>query len=199
MFEDLTQRQVEVLAAIEKFLQKRRVPPSQREIGKALRITGVRAVQKHLQALQAKGYLKLHAGRDYGIELLRTPDSGLPLIGQVAAGLPIEAVENVERYVNVPPDIFRRRPDYLLRVRGDSMIEAGIRDGDWIAIRKADTADSGEIVVAMRDGEVTVKELLIEEGFVVLKPHNRALAPIRIPGDEVMVVGVYTGGLIRPT
>jgi repressor LexA len=164
-----------------------------------LRINSSKGVWDHLAALERKGYIRRRAGTRRSLQVIQRAATGLPLIGEVAAGTPIEAVENVERYVNVPPDIFRRRPDYLLRVRGDSMIEAGINDGDWIAVRKAETADSGEIVIAMRDGEVTVKEMLIEDGYVVLKPHNTRLKPMRFPPEEVSIVGVYTGGLIRPS
>ena len=194
----LTERQAEVLKAIESHIRKTGLTPSIRELMPRLKLRSTRAVWDHLETLARKGYIRVHRERARGIQVLQSLEGRLPLIGEVAAGLPIEAVENVERYVNVPPEVFRRRPDYLLRVRGDSMVDAGIRDGDWIAIRKAHTADPGDIVIAMRDGDVTVKELAIEAGFVVLKPHNARLRPMRIPAGDVVVVGVYTGALIRP-
>ncbi len=195
---DLTERQAKILQLIERHIEQHDYPPTIQELCRLGKVRSTATMHQHVKALESKGYLSPQNGRKRALALSARAPRGLPLIGQVAAGTAIEAVENVERYVEVPEIMFRKRPDYLLRVRGESMIEAGIHDGDWIAIRKADTAQPGEIVIAMRDGEVTVKELAIEAGYVVLKPHNKAMKPIRIPPDEVSIVGVYTGGLMRP-
>ncbi|MEQ8799348.1 MAG: LexA family transcriptional regulator [Salinisphaeraceae bacterium] len=119
----------------------------------------------------------------------------LPIIGRVAAGAPIAAIENTEKVIHVPAARFRYRPDYLLRVRGDSMIGAGISDRDLIAVRKQSSARPGDIVVARHGEDVTVKELRIDNGEVVLVPANEAYADIRIPADQVVIEGVYVGSL----
>lgn len=124
------------------------------------------------------------------------PLLSLPVIGRVAAGSPIEAVENTEKVVHVPAARFRHKPDYLLRVRGESMIDRGILDNDLIAVKRQSTAAPGEIVVARHGDDVTVKELRIEDGEVVLIPANAAHEPIRIPADMVTIEGVYVG-LVR--
>jgi repressor LexA len=196
---DLSPRQAAVLQIIETYIEQHDYPPTIQELCELGQVSSTSTMHQHVKALERKGYLSPQNGRKRSLALVGSEPRGIPLIGQVAAGTAIEAIENVERYVDVPAIMFRKRPDYLLRVRGDSMIDAGIHDGDWIAIRKADTAQPGEIVIAMRDGDVTVKELSIEAGYVVLKPHNKALKPIRIPPDEVSIVGVYTGGLMRPS
>lgn len=197
--QDLSARQSRVLQLIEDYIEEHDYPPTLQELCELAQLSSTSTMHQHVKALERKGYLSPQNGRKRSLALIGQAPRGIPLIGQVAAGTAIEAIENVERYVDVPAIMFRKRPDYLLRVRGDSMIDAGIHDGDWIAIRKADTAQPGEIVIAMRDGDVTVKELSIEAGYVVLKPHNKALKPIRIPPDEVSIVGVYTGGLLRPS
>jgi repressor LexA len=197
--QDLSPRQSQVLQLIETYIHEHDFPPTIQELCELGQVSSTATMHQHVKALERKGYLSPQNGKKRSLALIGQEPRGIPLIGQVAAGTAIEAVENVERYVDVPAIMFRKRPDYLLRVRGDSMIDAGIHDGDWIAIRKADTAQPGEIVIAMRDGDVTVKELSIEAGYVVLKPHNKAMKPIRIPPDEVSIVGVYTGGLMRPS
>lgn len=195
--EVLTHRQAEVLQVLEGYIERFGMPPTVRELMPLIRVSQIKAATDHLQALANKGYIRLHAGRSRGIQILQPAEYGLPLIGRVAAGRPIESVEHVERVVRVPPDLFRRKPDYLLRVYGDSMFDAGIRDGDWIAVRKAETADPGQIVVASLEGEITVKTLNIDNGMVVLVPENPAYQPIRIAPENVNIVGVYVG-LIRP-
>ncbi|MES1944119.1 LexA repressor [Salinisphaera sp. PC39] len=122
----------------------------------------------------------------------------LPVIGRVAAGSPIEAVENTEKVIRVPAARFRHKPDYLLRVRGESMIGEGILDNDLIAVKRQSTAEPGQIVVARHGDDVTVKELRIDNGEVVLIPANEAHEPIRIPADMVTIEGVYVG-LVRET
>jgi repressor LexA len=120
----------------------------------------------------------------------------LPIVGKVAAGVPIEAIENVERTVPVPQGLFKQRPTYLLKVQGDSMIEAGIFDGDLIAVRKSNVARSGEIVVARIDEEVTVKTLKLNKSSATLLPANEAYEPIKVPADQLIIEGIFVG-LIR--
>ena len=118
------------------------------------------------------------------------------MVGKVAAGVPIEAIENVERTVPVPQGLFKQRPTYLLKVQGDSMIEAGIFDGDLIAVRKSNVARSGEIVVARIDEEVTVKTLKLNKSSATLLPANEAYEPIKVPADQLIIEGIFVG-LIR--
>ncbi len=197
----LTKRQAQVLAWIEESVSERGIAPSIPELMQLLGSTSPTAAADHLKALERKGYIERLPGTARGLRVLSeaaasNDDWNLPLIGKVAAGSPISAIENVEREISIPPDLFNKRPDYLLRVQGDSMIDAGILDGDLIAVKKSQTADRGQIVVARLEDEVTVKELRIEDGEIVLQPYNPAYKPIRIPPDQVFIEGIYVG-LIR--
>jgi repressor LexA len=157
------------------------------------------AASDHLRALERKGYIKLHSDRSRGIQLLDHAYWGeeeLPIVGKVAAGVPIEAIENVERTVPVPQGLFKQRPTYLLKVQGDSMVDAGIFDGDLIAVRKSNVARSGEIVVARIDEEVTVKTLKLNKSSATLLPANEAYEPIKVPADQLIIEGIFVG-LIR--
>lgn len=193
----LTERQAEVLQWIEESVANRGIAPSIPELMQLLGSKSPTAAADHLKALERKGYIERMPGTARGLRLLNqaaTNDEwNIPLVGKVAAGGPIAAIENVEREISIPPDLFNKRPDYLLRVQGDSMIDAGILDGDLIAVKKSQTADRGQIVVARLDDEVTVKELMIENGEIVLMPHNPAYKPIRIPPDQVVIEGLYVG------
>lgn len=196
----LTKRQAQVLEWIEESIANRGIAPSIPELMQLLGSTSPTGAADHLKALERKGYIERMPGTARGLRLTSLPasndDWNLPLIGKVAAGGPIAAIENVEREISIPPDLFNKRPDYLLRVQGDSMIDAGILDGDIIAVKKNSSPNRGEIVVARMDDEVTVKELAIENGEIVLLPHNPAYKPIRIPPDQVVFEGNYVG-LIR--
>lgn len=200
MKQALTARQTEIRDFIGKHIAKEHVPPTIAEIRSAFGFASNTGVVDHLKALEQKGHIRYHRGRARGIEMLNKAKRGLglPIIGRVAAGSPMEAIENTEKVIHVPAAMFRHRPDYLLRVRGDSMVNAGILDNDLIAVRKQTTAKPGEIVVARYDDEVTVKELRIEDGEVVLLPANDAHEPIRIPAEMVTIEGVYVG-LVRET
>jgi len=192
---ELTKRQAEILAFIRGQVAQEHISPTVREIASAFGFRSPKAVTDHLKALERKGYIRSRQpGRSRNIELIQ--GIGLPIIGRVAAGSPVEAIENTERVVEVPEAMFRLRPDYLLRVRGDSMINAGIFDNDLIAVKKQSVADPGQIVVARHDGDVTVKELQIDNGEVVLVPANEAYQPIRIPAEHVVIEGLYCG-LVR--
>lgn len=194
MAEELTDRQQQVLAFIRDYRAAEHTSPTLMEIAQAFGLASPNGVRRHLKALECKGHIRLRPGRSRNIELLH--GIGLPIIGQVAAGSPIEAIENTEKVIEVPQAMFRLRPDYLLRVRGDSMIDAGIHDNDLIAVKKQTTAHPGQIVVARHDDDVTVKELWIDNGDVVLQPANNAYKPIRIPAEQVVIEGVYAG-LVR--
>lgn len=202
----LTTRQRQVLNFIRRSLQKNGIAPTRAEIADAMGFQSKNAAVDHLKALERKGFIRLHSDLSRGIQMLEGNEGPadeidlavqtLPVIGQVAAGSPIEAIENVEQQVTVPDGLFRQTPTYLLRVRGDSMKDAGILDGDLIAVRKTSTAQSGQIVVARIQDEVTVKTLLIKRNRPVLMPANDAYRPIIMAPEDLTIEGVFVG-LIR--
>ncbi len=198
MGKSLTERQQDILHCIREFHQEYGMVPTRAEIADIMGFQSKNAASDHLRALERKGYIRLHNDRSRGIQLL---DAGqyeeeLPVIGQVAAGTPIEAIENVERTVPVPQGLFRQRPTYLLRVRGDSMQDAGILDGDLIAVRRSNMARSGQIVVARIDEEVTVKTLKLHKNSASLLPANDAYEPIKVSAKDLIIEGIFVG-LIR--
>ena len=199
MTDTLTDRQREVLDCIRRNVQDTGMAPTRAEIAELMGFQSKNAASDHLRALERKGYIRIHNDRSRGIQLLDVEgfnEDELPVLGKVAAGLPIEAIENVERTIAVPQGLFRQRPDYMLRVQGDSMRDVGILDGDLIAVRKSNMARAGQIVVARIGEEVTVKTLRMGKSGIVLMPANDAYEPIRVSPDELIIEGIYLG-LIR--
>lgn len=200
----LTKAQTRVLDVIQESIKEQGRPPTRAEIADALGFRSVNAAESHLRALERRGAIRLQGGASRGIQCLipldDTPneDAGLPLIGRVAAGVPIDSFTHVERRVQVSAGLFSPQPDYLLRVVGDSMIKVGIFDGDLLAVKKAITATSGEIVVARVDGEVTVKRLQVATGVVTLLPENDHYAPISIADPDDLIIEGLAVGVIRP-
>ena len=195
----LTRRQQQVLDNIREFQRDTGMAPTRAELAERMGFQSKNAASDHLRALERKGYIRLHNDRSRGIQLLDAaywPEDELPVVGRVAAGTPLEAVENIECTVPVPRDLFRQRPTYLLRVQGDSMRDAGILDGDLIAVRKSDTARSGQVVVARLEDDVTVKTLKIDRSGATLMPANDAYEPIQVGPDELNIEGIFVG-LIR--
>ena len=196
---DLTKRQKEIFDFIGKYAAKTGYPPTVREIGKAVGLHSSSTVHAHLHNLEKIGLLRRDPTKPRAIELLvdkakkAMAPAGLPLIGQVAAGEPILAEENIEDYLEVPDVIGGEDGDYILRVKGDSMIGAGILEDDFVVVRQTEVADDGEIVVAMIDGEATVKSFYREKDKVRLEPANKAYKPILSAEVEVLgrVVGVF--------
>ncbi|MDF1781091.1 MAG: transcriptional repressor LexA [Alcanivoracaceae bacterium] len=199
MSDILTDRQREVLECIRQHLQETGMAPTRAEIAELMGFQSKNAASDHLRALERKGHIRIHNDRSRGIQLLdneNVNEDEVPLLGKVAAGLPIEAIENIERSIAVPQGLFRQRPTYMLRVQGDSMKDVGILDGDLIAVRKSNMARSGQIVVARIDDEVTVKTLRMEKSGILLMPANDAYEPIRVSPDELVIEGIFIG-LIR--
>ncbi|MCJ0826648.1 transcriptional repressor LexA [Luteimonas sp. 50] len=201
---DLTDRQAEILSFLERFSEREGLPPSIAEIQSAFGLASPRGVAKHLEALSAKGYLELVPHRARGIRLRRPrrPQRSrdqlqLPILGRVAAGPPIDAAAEFDESLLVDRALFHSRPDYLLRVKGDSMREDGIFDGDLVAIRRAVTAENGQTVVARIDGEITIKRLKITTRGIRLLPRNPDYAAIDVPRDaDFAIEGLYCG-LVR--
>jgi repressor LexA len=201
---DLTKRQQEIFDFIKRYSAKYGYPPTVRDIGKAVGLASSSTVHAHLANLEKIGLLRRDPSKPRALELLdRAADkaaegvrsivgpSGLPLVGHVAAGQPVLAEENIEDYVDVPAVAGGGDGEYLLRVRGDSMKDAGILEGDFVVVRPEDTATDGEIVVALVGEEATVKRFYREADHIRLQPENPAMEPIR--SKEVKVLGRVVG------
>ena len=192
----ITPRQQQVLNYITEHIEQQGYPPTLREIAGHLKISGTLGVIKHLQALEKKGYIEKASGSSRGIRLTSQRKSGLalPIVGQVAAGSLQPAFEEIDDYFTVDHNQ-ARQGDFLLRVKGDSMIEAGILNSDLALVRPQATATNGEIVVALVDDDATLKRFYREAGHVRLQPENSDMEPIIISPDdgEVRIVGKVTG------
>ena len=206
---NLTDTQQAILDLIAERIDTDGAPPSQTEIAAALGFSSVRAAQYHLEALEQAGAIKRIPGQARGIRLVqpRTPAPApaanddvlsLPVLGQVAAGLPIGADIGSDQVVLMDKNFFAPSPDYLLKVKGDSMRDEGIFDGDLIGVHRTRDARSGQIVVARIDDEITVKLLKIAKDRIRLLPRNPDYAPIEVaPGQDFEIEGLYCG-LVRP-
>jgi repressor LexA len=182
MVDKLTPRQLEVLAFVRDALKRGGLPPTRSEIAAALGFRSPNAAEEHLRALARKGAVELLPGASRGIRIPGEPaeEEGLPVIGRVAAGQPVLAAAHIEELFRIDPAAFRPRADYLLRVRGTSMREAGILDGDLLAVHAVATAENGQIVVARLDDEVTVKRFRRRGQRVSLLAENPDFAPIEV-------------------
>ena len=201
---DLTDRQQAILDFVRERIAADGLPPTWAEIAREFGFRQTRAAQKHLQALAAKGYLTLLPGKARGIRLpgssgqsVRAAQIELPILGRVAAGAPIGADVGIERHLLIDPAMFSPKPDYLLRVQGDSMRDDGILDGDLVAVHRTTQARDGQVVVARVDGEVTIKRLQLQRDRIRLLARNPDYAPIEIDrGQDFAIEGLYCG-LIR--
>lgn len=202
----LTDRQREILNYIEREVRTTGVPPSIRQIGVALGISSTNGVRAHLQALEKKGYIHRSSRTSRGIASLdrlrrtatRAPHEtvAIPILGHVTAGQPILAVENRDGVLHLDPHLVKGTDTFALRIEGDSMIGAGILDGDYVLVRPQQSADNGDIVVALLDDSVTVKRFYREADGFRLQPENPRLAPIYV--SDVQICGKVTA-LIRPS
>ena len=193
---DLTPRQQAVLQFIQAFVQEHGLPPTRAEIARALGFRSVNAAEEHLRALARKGVVEVLAGASRGIRLIG--GVGLPVVGRVAAGRPVLAQEHVEAHYSLDPRLFRPRADYLLRVRGTSMQDAGILNGDLLAVHRTPEAEDGRVVVARLGDEVTVKRLRRQGRRAWLLPANPEFAPIEVDLErQTLVIEGVGVGLIR--
>jgi repressor LexA len=213
----LTWRQRKVLQVIRESVQRRGYPPSMREIGEAVGLTSTSSVSYQLSTLQSKGYLRRDAGRprtvevrlpghsavrpeaegseEHGLDIPSQEAAYVPLVGRIAAGGPVLAEEAVEDIFPLPKQIVGDGTLFLLKVVGDSMINAAIADGDWVVVRQQQVAENGEIVAALIDGEATVKTFQRKDGHVWLLPHNPSYDPI--DGTHATILGKVTAVLRR--
>jgi len=193
----LTKRQREILDYLRDFIQQQGYAPSLEEIGRRFGLSSLATVHKHLTNLQDKGCIRRSWNRSRSVELI-SPRTGnraveLPLLGYVAAGYPIEAISSNET-IAVPQDLVGKKDTYVLRVRGDSMIDEQIRDGDFVIVEDRKTADNGEMVIALVGGtDVTLKKLYRESGRIRLQPANATMQPILLDASQVQVQGVVVG------
>ena len=204
---DLTKRQQEIFDFIKRYSAKYGYPPTVRDIGKAVGLASSSTVHAHLANLEKLGLLRRDPTKPRAIELLdrvgREVDAvvenvrqfvagpGLPVVGHVAAGAPILAEENIEEYVQVPPVAGGETGEYILRVRGESMRDIGMLDGDFVVVQRQDTAQDGDVVVALVGEEATVKRFFREADHVRLQPENASMEPIR--SREVQIMGRVVG------
>ncbi|MGY2067424.1 transcriptional repressor LexA [Blastococcus sp. SYSU DS0619] len=213
----LTQRQRRVLEVIRDSIDRRGYPPSVREIGEAVGLSSASSVAHQLSVLQKKGWLRRDPNRPRALDVRLPGDAGrgvaaveppavgdgerasaptyVPLVGRIAAGGPVLAEQAVEDVFPLPRELVGEGTVFMLKVAGDSMVEAAICDGDWVVVRQQPTAENGEIVAAMIDGEATVKTYKRRDGHVWLLPHNPAYEPI--PGDEATILGRVVSVLRR--
>ena len=194
---ELTPRQSQILDMIQEFINESGMPPTRAEIARELGFKSANAAEEHLRALQRKGVLELVPGASRGIQLKDSlrEQMGLPLVGRVAAGSPILAQEHIEAHYKLDSALFDPRPHYLLRVHGMSMKDAGILDGDLVAVHRTPEVRSRQIVVARLEDEVTVKRYRQEGAMVWLLPENSEFEPIQVDlaHQDLVIEGVVVG------
>ncbi|MFZ0658039.1 MAG: transcriptional repressor LexA [Candidatus Binataceae bacterium] len=195
----LTKRQKQMVDYLENYISQNGYAPTLAEVGEFFGLSSLATVHKHLRNLEQKGFIRRQHNHSRALEMSPVDGKGsggahrIVLAGQVAAGTPIEAIETAET-ISVPEEFIRREDTFCLRVKGDSMIEDGIRDGDYIIVESRDSADNGETVVALVGNEATVKKLYREsDGRVRLQPANAAMQPIMVDPAELAIRGVVVG------
>lgn len=200
MYDDLTQKQVEILLYIKSEIQRQGYPPSVRDICKGVGLKSTSTVHSYLEKIESKGYIRKDPTKPRAIEILEKNDDPLliskktvdiPIVGKVTAGAPILAVENIEDTYPVPLELVEGHDVFMLKVQGESMIEAGILSGDLVLVQKQNSANNGDIVVALLDDEATVKTFYKEKDLIRLQPENQFMKPILT--QEVSVLGKVIG------
>lgn len=193
----LTARQSEVLDIIKRYIDDTGYPPTRADIANELGFKSPNAAEEHLRALARKGAIEMVAGASRGIRLPEQAESGIPIVGHVAAGYPVLSDEHIDDYCDIAPSFFSPRADFFLRVRGDSMQDAGILDGDLLAVHKTHDANNGDIVVARVDDELTVKTLRKTRSKyqMVLEPENVDFSPIEVDlrEQDFSIEGISVG------
>ena len=196
----ISDKQREILEYIKEMILKKGYPPTVREICETVKLKSTSSVHSHLEQLERNGYIRRDPTKPRTIEitddtfnLARRELVNVPLIGTVAAGAPILAQENIESYFPIPAEILPNRETFMLTVKGDSMIEAGILSGDRVIVAQTDTAENGEIVVALLDDSATVKRFFREDGYIRLQPENSSMEPILVKQVRILgrVIGLF--------
>lgn len=201
---DITQRQNEILAYIKEIILKNGYPPSVREICEAVHLKSTSSVHSHLEALEMKGYIRRDPSKPRTIEIIddcfnltRREVINVPILGTVAAGQPLYAEENIENYYPIPSDLLPNTETFMLKVMGNSMINAGIIEEDKIIIARCSSAHNGDIVVALVNDSATVKRFFKEDGHYRLQPENDSMEPIYTDSVEILgrVIGLFRIGI----
>mgnify|MGYP000203762302 CR=1 FL=1 len=194
----ITAKQKEIIEYIKSEILKRGFPPAVREICEAVHLKSTSSVHSHLESLERKGYIRRDPTKPRAIEilddsfqLLRKEMVNVPIVGKIAAGSPLLAVENIESYFPIPSEYLPNAQTFLLEVKGESMINAGILDGDYVLVQQQPTANDGDMVVALVDDSATVKTFYKENGYYRLQPENDFMDPIIV--SEVMIMGKVIG------
>lgn len=196
----ISKKQEEILQYIKSQILERGFPPAVREICDAVNLKSTSSVHSHLETLEKNGYIRRDPTKPRAIEILddnfnltRREMVQVPMVGRVAAGEPILAQENIEEYFPIPVEFLPNNDVFMLKVRGESMINAGIMDGDYVVVEKRNTASNGEMVVAMIEDGATVKTFYKEEGVIRLQPENDAMEPFILPDVEILgkVIAVF--------
>lgn len=194
----ISKKQQEILDYIKNEILNRGFPPAVREICEAVHLKSTSSVHSHLEALEKNGYIRRDATKPRAIEIIddqfnltRREVVNVPLVGTVAAGQPILAVENIEAYFPIPAEFMPNAQSFMLKVKGDSMINAGIFDGDQVLVKKQSTAENGDMVVALVEDSATVKTFYKEDGYYRLQPENDQMDPIIIHGDLQILGKVF--------
>ncbi|WP_124066441.1 transcriptional repressor LexA [Clostridium sp. E02] len=202
--EKITPKQQEILAYIKETILKKGYPPAVREICEAVHLKSTSSVHSHLETLEEKGYIRRDPTKPRTIEIIddcfnltRREVVNVPVLGTVAAGQPLYAEENIENYYPIPSDLLPNAETFMLKVKGNSMINAGILEGDQIIIEQCPTAQNGEIVVALVDDSATVKRFFKEDGHYRLQPENDSLDPIIVDHVDILgkVIGLFRLGI----
>ncbi|NLV88570.1 MAG: transcriptional repressor LexA [Tissierellia bacterium] len=200
MYEDLNQKQIEILLYIKSEVQRQGYPPSVRDICRSLNLKSTSTVHSHLKKLEAKGYIRRDATKPRAIEILDRDDDFLlaskktvdvPIVGKVTAGAPILAIENIEDTFPIPVELVKDHDVFMLKIQGESMIDAGILDGDLVLVKEQKTANNGDIVVALLEEEATVKRFFKEKDRIRLQPENQFMDPIYT--NDVTILGKVIG------
>ena len=194
----ISAKQQEILEYIKSQILERGFPPSVRDICEAVHLKSTSSVHSHLETLEKNGYIRRDPTKPRAIEILddsfnfnRREMVNVPIVGKVAAGEPILAVENIENYFPIPAEFMPNEPTFILQVQGESMINAGILDGDYVLVQQQPTANDGDMVVALVDDSATVKTFYKENGYYRLQPENDFMDPIIV--SEVMIMGKVIG------
>lgn len=204
MYEDLNQKQIEILLFIKSSIQKKGYPPSVREICKGVKLKSTSTVHSYLGNLEEKGYIRKDPTKPRAIEVLNRDEDYLfapkktvdiPIIGKVTAGQPILAIENIQETFPVPLEIAEKGSMFMLEVQGESMINAGIFDGDYVLVKQQNNAENGDIIVALLDDEATIKRFFKEKDYVRLQPENESMSPLLTKNVAILgkVIGLYRG------
>lgn len=198
MYEELTTRQAEILNYIQQYIREQGYPPSVRDIGKAVGLSSSSTVHGHLSQLERKGYIRRDPSKPRALEILdnnlafeNRPTIYVPLIGRITAGEPIFATENYEDLLPLPQDFVRHNNVFMLSVVGNSMVDAGILDGDFVIVKQQNTAENGDIVAALLNDEATIKRFYKEKEYIRLQPENASYAPIF--SREITILGKVIG------